>query len=67
MLEIPEVAGILLITLLLFGPKKLPEVGKTLGSALREFRKATREFTSSLENLSDDEEPSSHEKAGDSK
>ena len=64
MLDVPEVAGILVIALLLFGPKKLPEIGRTLGSALREFRKATREFTSSLESLGEDDEPSGEKKAG---
>ena len=39
-----EIAFILLIALLLFGPKQLPEIGKTLGKALQEFRRASNEL-----------------------
>jgi TatA/E family protein of Tat protein translocase len=41
--------GIFLIALLLFGPKKLPELGKTLGKALTEFRRAKNELKSTFE------------------
>ncbi|MDQ0243641.1 sec-independent protein translocase protein TatA [Bacillus fengqiuensis] len=37
-----EVAIILFVALLLFGPKKLPELGKAAGKTLREFKDATR-------------------------
>jgi TatA/E family protein of Tat protein translocase len=40
---------LLVLALLLFGPRKLPQIGKTLGKALAEFRSATNEFRSSLE------------------
>ena len=46
-----EIAVIMLIALLIFGPKKLPEVGRTLGSAMRELRKAARDFSTSIEEL----------------
>lgn len=52
--QFPEIAVILLLALLLFGPKKLPEIGRTLGSAMRELRKAARDFTSSVEEIEKD-------------
>ena len=38
-LGVPELLIILVIVLLLFGPKKLPEIGKALGSGIRELKK----------------------------
>ncbi len=40
-----ELIIILLIALLLFGAKRLPEIGKFLGKGIREFKKATKEIT----------------------
>ena len=37
---------IAVIALLIFGPKKLPEIGKAFGSSLREFKNATKGLTS---------------------
>ena len=45
----PEILLIFVLGLLLFGPRKLPEIGRTLGKTLAEFRRATSEFTASLE------------------
>lgn len=39
---------ILVIALIVFGPSKLPELGKGLGRGIREFKKATREITDEL-------------------
>jgi TatA/E family protein of Tat protein translocase len=39
-----EIAFIVVIALLLFGPKKLPEIGRTLGRGMAEFRRATDEL-----------------------
>jgi TatA/E family protein of Tat protein translocase len=43
-LGIPEIAFIFVLALLIFGPKKLPEIGRTLGKGMAEFRKATNEL-----------------------
>lgn len=40
-LGMPELIVILVIALLVFGPGKLPEMGKAMGNALQEFRRAT--------------------------
>jgi len=45
----PELLAIMAIALLVFGPKKLPEVGKSLGKALREFRKTSDEIKEKIE------------------
>lgn len=44
-LGLPELIVILVIALVVFGPKKLPEVGKALGSSIKEFKKAAKEIT----------------------
>ena len=41
---LPEMALIFVIALLVFGPKKLPEIGQSLGKAIRGFQEASREF-----------------------
>lgn len=41
---LPEMILILVIALLVFGPKKLPEIGRSLGKALRGFQEASKEF-----------------------
>ncbi|MBW1778113.1 MAG: twin-arginine translocase TatA/TatE family subunit [Deltaproteobacteria bacterium] len=45
----PEMIMILAIALVVIGPKKLPDLAKSLGRALGEFKKATRDFKESLE------------------
>lgn len=44
-----EIAAIFIVALLVFGPKKLPELGKSLGKGLREFKRATNDLKSSWE------------------
>jgi len=44
-----EILMIFVVALLVFGPKKLPELGKSLGKGIREFKKATDELKSSWE------------------
>jgi sec-independent protein translocase protein TatA len=41
---LPEMALIFVVALLIFGPKKLPEIGRTLGKTLRSFQDASKEF-----------------------
>ena len=45
----PEILLIFVLALLLFGPRKLPDIGRALGKTVAEFRKATSEFRSTLE------------------
>lgn len=45
----PELIIIFAVALLVFGPKKLPEVGRSIGKALREFRRTTDEIKEKLE------------------
>lgn len=53
-----ELIIILVIALLVFGPYKLPELGRALGRAVREFRRASDEFRSTIEtNLMEEPEP----------
>jgi sec-independent protein translocase protein TatA len=44
-----EILLILVLALLIFGPRKLPEIGRTLGKSLAEFRRATNELKRSIE------------------
>jgi len=46
---IPELIVIFIVALIIFGPKKLPDLGKALGRGLSEFKKATQEFKDSIE------------------
>lgn len=45
----PELLIILVIALIIFGPRKLPELGRSLGRSLGEFKRASNELRSSLE------------------
>ena len=48
-LGMPELIFILLLALLIFGPKRLPQIGRTLGRGMREFRQATSELKRTVE------------------
>jgi sec-independent protein translocase protein TatA len=52
---LPEMAVIAAIGLLVFGPKRLPELGRTLGRTLRGFQSASREFEQEFRNAIDTE------------
>jgi sec-independent protein translocase protein TatA len=45
----PELIIIFVIALIIFGPRKLPELGKSLGKSLAEFKKASNELRNTLE------------------
>lgn len=73
-LGIWEIIVIFMVALLVFGPKKLPELGKSLGKGLREFRKATDELKSNwndqmrdVENATRDDETATEETSKDIK
>jgi sec-independent protein translocase protein TatA len=46
---VPEMVVIFLVALVLFGPKKLPELGRTLGKAISEFRRAQSELKATFD------------------
>lgn len=46
----PELFLIFVVALIVFGPRKLPEIGKSLGKMMAEFRRASNEFKSTIEN-----------------
>jgi TatA/E family protein of Tat protein translocase len=48
-LGVMEIALIVAVALIVFGPRKLPEIGRTIGKALGEFRKATDDLKSTIE------------------
>ena len=45
---VPGLILILVIALIIFGPKKLPEIGKAVGQTLTEFKKSAKELTSDV-------------------
>lgn len=48
-LGVPELLLIFAVILIVFGPRRLPEIGRTLGKALGEFRKATDDLKNTIE------------------
>lgn len=52
---IPGLILILIIALIVFGPSKLPEIGKAVGSSLKEFKNATKDI------ISDDDSPNKND------
>lgn len=61
-LGFPELIFILVLALLVFGPKRLPQIGRTLGKAMGEFRRATTDLKRSFDtelSLEDDKPRSS--------
>jgi sec-independent protein translocase protein TatA len=54
MLQWPEILGILIVVLILFGAKKLPELARGLGQGIKEFKRATRDVQDDLQRAIDD-------------
>ena len=52
-LGIPELILILVIALVVFGPKKLPEISKALGKSIKEFRIRTSDITDTVNTVKD--------------
>ena len=53
----PELILIFIVALLVFGPRKLPELGRAIGKGISEFRKATSDLKTTLEKEMAAEEP----------
>ena len=53
---LPEVTVILILVLLIFGPKKLPELGKQLGKTLKSLKKASNEFQNEIDKVMNEED-----------
>lgn len=57
MLGWPEIMAILVIVLVLFGARKVPELMKGLGQGIKEFKKASREVQDEVERAIEEEPP----------
>ena len=55
---LPEVTVILILALLIFGPKKLPELGKQLGKTLKSLKKASNECQNEIDQVMNEEDES---------
>lgn len=55
-----ELIVILLLALIVFGPKRLPEIGRTVGKGLREFQKASRDIRGEIEDALEEEPASTY-------
>ena len=53
---LPEVTVILILALLIFCPKKLPELGKQLGKTLKSLKKASNEFQNEIDQVMNEED-----------
>jgi sec-independent protein translocase protein TatA len=53
----PEIILILVIALVVFGPKRLPEIGRTIGKSLRAFRRASQDLRDEFQFSLDDDLP----------
>ena len=51
MIGAPEIAVVTAILLLIFGPRQIPKIGRSIGETIREFRAVGRELTSTRDDL----------------
>ena len=59
---LPEITVILILALLIFGPKKLPEFGRQIGKTLKSLKTASNEFQNEIEKVMDDKDEISSSK-----
>lgn len=57
---VPGLILILVIALVIFGPSKLPEIGRAFGSTLKEFKKSTRDLVSDEEEETKEKKEKKH-------
>jgi sec-independent protein translocase protein TatA len=53
----PEIIGILVVVLILFGARRVPELMRGLGTGIKEFKKASRDVQDEVQRAIDEEEP----------
>jgi sec-independent protein translocase protein TatA len=58
-----EVLVIMIVILLLFGAKRIPEVMRSLGQGVREFKKSMNDVTTEIEKRSEDSKPAEDKKS----
>ena len=58
---LPEVAVIAALALIVFGPKRLPELGRTLGKTLKGFQSASSEFEREMQQAMSDAKPTNED------
>jgi sec-independent protein translocase protein TatA len=66
-LRAPELILIFLVVLLLFGAKRLPELFKSFGKSIKEFKKATSDIENDVRNAMDTEDEPTHSPLAESK
>ena len=53
----PEMIIVLVVILILFGPKKLPDLSRAIGKSIGEFKRGRREVDDELKKLNEEDEP----------
>ena len=58
----PELLVIFVIALIVFGPRRLPEIGKALGQGISKFKRASKELQNRLEDEIEKDRPGQHDR-----